>query len=48
LKDRADLRVEWWPLARVIPYGKNPRVIPAEASAKATAALSGAAAARGR
>ena len=25
--DRSELRVEVWPLERVVPYAKNPRVI---------------------
>ena len=29
-----DLAVEWWPLERVIPYARNPRIAPEVAIAK--------------
>ena len=35
----SELSVEWWPIERPIPYGKNPRVCPQSAIAKVAASL---------
>jgi ParB-like chromosome segregation protein Spo0J len=37
--DRSELRVEVWPLERVVPYAKNPRVISSAAIEKVASSI---------
>ena len=37
--DRSELRVEVWPLERVVPYAKNPRVICSAAIEKVASSI---------
>src|SRR5450756_130640 len=37
--DRGHLAVEWWPIARPVPYERNPRLAPEAAIAKVAASL---------